>query len=44
MPTLSDPVAGPISQKKTTSSNSARTRFTAGPAAITAIRFQTGWE
>ncbi len=36
-------VCGPISQKKTNSSTNASTRFTAGPAAITTIRFQTGW-
>ena len=34
---------GPIAAKKTNSSTNASTRFTSGPAAITTIRFQTGW-
>jgi len=34
---------GPIAKKKTHSSRNASTRFTAGPAAITTIRFHTGW-
>ena len=36
------PVSGPITAKKMNSRMNASTRFTAGPAAITTIRFQTG--
>ena len=42
-PTLSLPVATPISQKNTTRRISASARLTAGPAEITAMRFHTGW-
>ncbi|MEJ7714646.1 MAG: hypothetical protein WKF40_02650 [Thermoleophilaceae bacterium] len=36
-------VVWPIAAKNTNSRTSARTRLTSGPAAITAIRFHTGW-
>ena len=35
---------GPIAKKKIQNSRKASTRLTAGPAAITTIRFQTGCE
>ena len=35
---------GPIAKKNTHSSTNATSRLTAGPAAITTIRFQTGCE
>ncbi len=43
-PTFVVAVSGPIRKKKTNSSRKASTRLTAGPAAITTMRFQTGCE
>ena len=37
------PVTGPQTAYTTVRSTSARTMFTAGPAAITTMRFHTGW-
>src|SRR3954454_2709512 len=44
LPTRVVAVVGPIAQKKTNSRMEASTRFTAGPAEITTIRFHTGCE
>jgi hypothetical protein len=44
VPTAFDTSVPPICQKKKNSSTNASTTFTAGPAAITTTRFQTGCE